>query len=126
MKKIFMIILGVTCLLFITLPAFSQAQNTKTSVNAIPENVMKVLQKSCSACHMEPGMKMAMGPLNLSGWDKYAPEKQAAKAKAICNVVTKGKMPPKGYKNNNPDKVPTADDVKIICNWATSLQPVQK
>jgi mono/diheme cytochrome c family protein len=127
MKKIFLLTAAVTCILFISLPALSQSDKTTgADKKAIPADVMKVFDKSCAACHKEPGKKMALGPLNLSGWDKYAPEKQAAKANAICNILTKAKMPPKGFKESNPGAIPTADDVKLICNWATSLQPKEK
>jgi hypothetical protein len=87
---------------------------------------MKVLDKSCAACHKDPGMKFAQGPFNISTFVNYSPEKQAAKAKAVCNMATKGKMPPKKYQANNPGLVPTKDDIKILCDWAASLNPDNK
>jgi hypothetical protein len=87
---------------------------------------MKIADKSCVNCHSEPGNGIALAHLNLSNWDKYSPEKQAAKAKAMCSMVTKDKMPPKKFRANHPDGVPTAAEVKTICNWAESLQVTKK
>lgn len=122
--KITALLLGVLFLTAIGLTFVSAQANQTPTVDqkAIPAYVMKVFDKSCVACHKDPGMKFAQGPFNLSTWDNYPPEKQVNKAKAICNIVSKNKMPPKGYRNNNPDKVPTKDDAKILCDWATSLQ----
>jgi hypothetical protein len=49
------------------------------------------------------GNGMAMMHLNLTNWDKFSPEKQADKAKDMCKMVSKGKMPPEGEGNDpNP------------------------
>ena len=130
MKKIIRISSLLSGILFLAAitgtPVSAQAgQNTKVEQKAIPADVMKVVDKSCADCHKDPGMKMAKGALNFSGWDKYPPEKQAAKANAICNVATKNKMPPKKYRANNPAAAPTKDDTKILCDWAASLKTVK-
>ena len=93
---------------------------------SIPSGVMKIAEKSCVKCHTEPGKGMALAHLNLTNWDKYSPEKQADKAKAMCSMVTKDKMPPKSFRAKNPDGVPTTAEVKTICNWAESLQVTKK
>ena len=126
--KITALLSGVLFLTAITLTFVSAQANQTPIVNqkAIPADVMKVLDKSCAACHKDPGMKFAQGPFNISTWDNYSPEKQAAKAKTVCNFATKGKMPPKKYQANNPGLVPTKDDIKILCDWATSLNPDNK
>jgi hypothetical protein len=127
MKKIIMSAAAITGALLLTamiiapLSELSQ-QNAGKDQKPIPANVMKIVENSCAGCHMEPGTKMAMSLLNLSSWDKYTLEKQAAKAQAMCKFVTKGKMPPKHFKDNNPNAVPTKDDVRIICDWAASLK----
>jgi hypothetical protein len=94
--------------------------------NPIPPDVMKIAGKSCVNCHSEPGNGMALMHLNLSTWNKYNADKQAAKAKDICKMVTKGKMPPKKFRDEHPDGVPSAEEIQIICKWADSLQPVKK
>jgi hypothetical protein len=87
---------------------------------------MKIADKSCVRCHTEPGDFMALSHLNLSNWDKYSPEKQADKAKAMCTMVTKDKMPPKGFREKHPDDVPTSKELNTICDWAQSIQVSKK
>ncbi len=89
---------------------------------AIPDNVLRILNKSCFDCHSEPGNGMAQMHVNLSNWDKYSSKKQVAKAKAMCGMVSKGKMPTKNYRKNHPENVPTDDEIRILCNWAKSLK----
>ncbi len=127
MKKIIKISIAMTCIVFfvayVAIPA--KAQTTPVA-KPIPADVVKVAEKSCKKCHMEPGNAMALSHVNLTNWDKYSPEKQAVKSEKMCSMVTKGKMPPKKFRRDNPDKVPTAADIKVICDWATSLQPMMK
>jgi len=37
-------------------------------------------------------------------------------------MLTKGKMPPKSFKESNPDAVPTEKEIKTICAWAESIK----
>lgn len=90
--------------------------------SAMPDNVKAVLKNSCMACHGTDGKKMAMSMVNFSEWDNYSPEKQAKKASAVCNVITKGSMPPKGYRSANPGAVLTDAQKEMICTWSKSLQ----
>jgi cytochrome c5 len=125
--KISAILSGALFLAALTVtPVSAQTNQKPVDQKAIPADVMKVFDKSCAACHKDPGMKFAQGPFNISTWDNYSPEKQAAKAKTVCNFATKGKMPPKKYQANNPGAVPTKDDIKILCDWAATLNPVSK
>jgi mono/diheme cytochrome c family protein len=126
MKKLIKISAILSAALFLAAitvtPVSAQANQKPADQKVITADVMKVFDKSCAACHKDPGMKFAQGPFNISTFENYSPEKQAAKAKTVCDWATKGKMPPKKYQTNNPDKVPTKDDIKILCDWAASLQ----
>jgi hypothetical protein len=102
------------------------SQKDGTVSKPISPAVVKIAERSCLKCHAEGGNEMAMMHLNLSNWDKFSPEKQAGKAKDMCKMVSKGKMPPKGFREKNPGAAPTKDEVKIICDWATSIQVVKK
>jgi hypothetical protein len=129
MKKSLLIPVAVVCLLVISAILLNKAsgQSSKeTSGKPIPENITKILEKACAQCHSEPGNGMALAHFNMTKWDKYSPEKQAAKAKDVCKMLTKDKMPPKKFKEAHPDALPTKDDVKAICDWSQSLQPVKK
>lgn len=92
----------------------------------IPDDVLVIAKKSCVKCHTEPGKTMALSKVNLLKWDSYTAQKQASKAAAMCNMVTKGKMPPKKFKAENPDFVLTKDEIKIICDWSSSIQVAKK
>ena len=102
------------------------SKNGDNPGKAIPESVMKIAQKSCVKCHTAPAKGISICLLNLTNWDKLSPGKQAAKAKKMCNWVTIGKMPPRKFRANNPDGVPSKEEVATICNWATSLRRVKK
>ncbi len=97
-------------------------QKEKVFSNPIPPGVMKILNKSCVNCHSEPGKILALSHVNLSKWDQYSAQKQADKAKLMCKKISKGKMPPKKFRANSPDAVPTSDEIKTICDWANSFQ----
>ena len=128
MKKFFAIAASFCVIaLIVTMIAIpSQATSPLKSSNpsmtsSIPDSVSKILEKSCYPCHSAPGNGMAMMHIDLDKWDTYKPEKQAEKAGAMCKKVSKGGMPPKSFRSNNPDKVPTDAQVQVICNWAASL-----
>ena len=76
---------------------------------------------SCFACHGEGGKGMALAHVKMSELGTYSPEKQAAKAEAMCKIVTKGKMPPKGFLKEHPEAKLTPEQIATICNWRDSL-----
>lgn len=88
---------------------------------ALPDSIMKIVKVSCMDCHADGGNKMACTHVNFSIWSTYKEDKQEAKAKDICKMVTKGDMPPRRYRESNPDAVPTQAQINILCNWAKSL-----
>ncbi len=88
----------------------------------LPDSVDKIVQNSCIACHSDDGVSMAKMKLNFNKWNSYEEKKQLSKAEDICDEVTKGKMPPRGYRENNPESVPAEKEIKTICAWAKSFQ----
>lgn len=90
--------------------------------SSLPDSIMKIVQKSCIKCHSNNGSAMAKMKVNFDSWDSYGDKKQSSKAKNICDELTKGKMPPKGYRESNPNAVPTDKEIKTICAWAASFQ----
>jgi hypothetical protein len=40
----------------------------------------------------------------------------------MCKELSKGKMPPKSFREDHPEAIPTSDEIKTICDWAQSLQ----
>ncbi len=110
---------------FVIMPAKNTAAPDKgspASMSSIPDSIQKIFQKACLDCHADNGNGMARSHLNFSGWDNYSAEKQAGKAEAICKVLSKGNMPPKHFKQENPEVIPTAQQVDAICKWAQTLK----
>jgi cytochrome c553 len=127
MKKIIKITAALTSVLIFAamagMPVSAQSlQKTAGDKKPIPSEVMKIAQKSCTKCHIDGGM----GGLKFTEWDSYTQEKQAAKAKAMCAKVSGKIMPPKNFVKKNPGAAPTDADIKTICDWSASLQPVKK
>jgi maltodextrin utilization protein YvdJ len=128
MKKLFSFCMAVMSFVFITALIMNPvtAQKASGGGSPIPDSVMKIADKSCVKCHTEPGNMMAIEHLNLSNWNKFSQEKQASKAEAMCNMVTKDKMPPGKFRKEHPDGVPSSAEMKTICDWAASLQIPKK
>ena len=131
MKKAITITFSILGIVFLTsmIMNHSSAQSSQkdgTVSKPITSSVMKIADRSCVKCHTEGGNGMALMHLNLSNWDKFSLEKQADKAKDMCKMVSKGKMPPKGFREKNPGAAPTQEETKIICDWAKSIQIVKK
>jgi len=125
MKKIYSF-LAVTTIVVVSalvlMPQKASSQNDSKVASGIPDDVNTIFKNSCVGCHSDDGSKMAKMHVNLGKWSEYSAEKQASKAQDICKQVTKGSMPPKKFKNEHPDLVPTEAQVKSICDWANSLK----
>jgi hypothetical protein len=93
-----------------------------TANNSIPSEITVVLRRSCIKCHDSGGNEIAMAALNFSKWDTYTPEIQAKKAKLMCNVLSNESMPPMAVKRADPELIPTAAEIDIICKWSNSYQ----
>ena len=123
-----MTFIGITlAVIFFIAIAFRPAKASIAGSNnegnpALPDSVMKIVQKACMDCHADDGNFMAKGKINFSSWDKYDSEKQFNKANAMCKELTKSAMPPKKWRTNNPKDIPTQADVDMVCRWAKSLQ----
>ena len=129
MKKIALLSLMAMSVIF----AFMLVLNPQTVIGskkpmpagpgtALPDSVLKFVQKTCMDCHADDGNFMAKGKVNFSNWDSYSAEKQMDKAKAICKALTKSDMPPSKWRKNNPTNVPTPAEIDMVCRWANSLQ----
>ncbi len=123
MKQVLSITVAAICVVFM---AAQSSPKGGGEGKPIPEDVSKIMEKSCFDCHNKGGNPMAMEHWSLAKWNEYSAEKQASKAKAMCDMVTKEKMPPKSFREAHPAGAPSEEEIKIICNWAASIQPVKK
>jgi mono/diheme cytochrome c family protein len=96
---------------------------TPVTVSSIPDELKEIFKSSCMNCHATDGKLMAKAKLNFSDWDTYNPGKQAQKAADICKMITKDSMPPKSFREKNPQAVPSAAQKDMICKWSKSLAP---
>ncbi len=91
----------------------------KEEKKEIPAEVNTVLQKSCAGCHSVTSTNdKAKDKLNLTNWNNLSVTAQAGKLDEIRKTVTEGDMPPKKFLERYPDKKLTADEAKILTDWA--------
>jgi hypothetical protein len=127
MKKIHfvliaMFIFSLVWILFVNPTRALNQRNIAQTVNAIPGEVTVVLRRSCIKCHDTGGNDFAMAVLNFSKWDTYTGELQAKLAKLMCNVMTNESMPPMAVKRADPELIPTAAEIDIVCKWSNSYK----
>jgi len=128
MKKLFKIAASVAAFLFIAVLIIkpATAQKSDGGSKPIPDDVMKIVKRSCIACHSKTGKNMAIAFVSFTKWNEYSPKKQAAKSNTMCKMVSKDKMPPRNYRKSFPEVILTKDEVKKICDWAQTLQVTKK
>jgi mono/diheme cytochrome c family protein len=126
-------ILAIFMVLFVfaLLPGFSaysnhKAETMKNDSSSMDPEVYKIVSNSCFACHGKDGKSMALAHVKMQEWEKYSADKQADKAEAMCNMVKKGKMPPKGYVKDHPEAALTDAQIATICKWSEALNSGKK
>lgn len=148
MKKILKIIAIVFALAFIiiqfirpdfTNPPINQAE-TLEAATQIPENVQKILNRSCKDCHsnetkypwysnIQPSawflsdhIQEGRKELNLSVWKTYEPRRQRRKLGEICEQVQSKEMPLPSYLWIHWDTKMSESDIKTLCDWTEEEQ----
>lgn len=107
----------------ISVSCFVSGQTQKEQSYPIPENVNNIFQTSCMPCHGSDGGLMSTAKLNFSKWAEYDSEKKTEKALKICSVLNDAGMPPQRRRKSNPELIPTAEQIQLICKWAETLKP---
>jgi hypothetical protein len=100
----------------------AMGQDVSAVSAALPENINKIVSFSCMPCHSSTGGTMSKGKLNFNEWTAYSAEKQKKKAEEMYKEVKKNAMPPKTARENNPDIIPTKDQIEIIKAWSESFE----
>jgi hypothetical protein len=84
----------------------------------IPENVYKIVERSCFHCHSDSSSNFAAkGKLNFTNWNDYSTARKISRLDAVCNMITKGKMPKKSFIKDHPDKALSPEEREMICKW---------
>lgn len=102
-------------------PLNSSGHRSATMAGTIPDDVNKIIERSCSPCHTNNGGQMAKAKLNFSVWDTYKVKVRYKKAKAACNASTSKRMPPASFVAKNPGAAMSQTDIALMCKWASEL-----
>ncbi len=108
---------------------FSQLTTTKTAPDhfgknikdapEIPENVKKVIDKSCYGCHSEDGRSDdAKDALRWDMMGEYDKAKLVSVMDEIIEVIEKEEMPPEKFLERKPEIKPTEEEYAILKQWA--------
>jgi len=118
-----------------TNPPIVEAE-TLEATTQVPENVQKILERSCNDCHSNKTVypwysnvaplswgladHIAEGrrELNFSAWGTYNNKRKRHKLDEICEQITDGLMPHNQYLWIHRDARLFEADKKILCDWA--------
>lgn len=142
MKKFLIYLLAFLVLIQLYRPAKNSNEtsspNNIAQVIAVPDDVQKILERSCYDCHsnntqylwyheiapMSWGVAyhIAEGKkhLNYDEFATYNKRQQAHALEETSEVVEKGEMPLKGYVAFHPETKLSEDDIQKIRNWVVS------
>jgi hypothetical protein len=87
----------------------------------LPDRINKIVSVSCMPCHSSNGGLLSRTKLNFSEWSDYSADKQKKKAAKMYKELKKSAMPPKEARENNPDIIPTKEQIEIIKSWSDSF-----
>jgi hypothetical protein len=148
MGKVFKYVaIGIAALLLIgqlirpsfTNPPVDPDERLQASV-VVPTDVDAILKRSCSDCHtnetaypwyskitpvnwwLKNHIDDGRAELNFSSWGTYTPKRKAKKLEEICEQVESRAMPLPSYLWAHGDAALSADEAKLLCNWATTVR----
>jgi hypothetical protein len=85
----------------------------------IPDNAMKVIDKSCYGCHnSESPNEKGKKKLQFDKLGDLKTYKLVGTLTDIADVVANGDMPPEKFLNKKPEATPTAVEKKLLVDWA--------
>lgn len=143
MKKSWYIILGSVLALLIIIQFFQPEKNDKVKdpkndiiyAFEMPSQVKKNIVNACYDCHSEKTaypfysrfapvswllanhIREGKEHLNFSDWANYDRKKQIKLLTAICEEITTGEMPLKGYVFMHSKAVINEKELEEICRW---------
>ena len=120
-----------------TNPASDPAQSLEAQLHVTPQ-AAAILDRSCNDCHsnktrwpwysnVAPVSWFVIGhvndartAMNLSEWGTHDKDWQARKLRNMCEEVQDGAMPLSSYTPLHPGSKLSAEDKKILCDWANA------
>lgn len=148
MKKVLKIIAILFAVAFVVIqfirhdltnPPINQAETLEANLQ-VPENVQKILNRSCKDCHsnetkypwystIQPSAWFladhiieGRSELNLSVWKIYEPRRQRRKLTEICEQIQAKEMPLPSYLWIHWDSKMSDEDIKTLCDWTETEQ----
>ncbi len=109
---------------------------TLAATTQIPENVNKILARSCNDCHstetvypwysnispfswlLAEHIEEGRRELNVSVWTTYSAKKKRHKLEEVCEQVTSDAMPHSQYLWIHRDALLSPEDKITLCSWA--------
>ena len=118
--------IGFTALVaisIVSLMSFNGPANITYTENSngftFPKKIKEILDQSCMGCHTKESSNMkGKMKLKLDQFSTLKKSKLVSKLNKIAKEVEKGDMPTKKFVAKYPDKVPTADQKKVLIDWA--------
>jgi Haem-binding domain len=110
-----------TVFIFLILNCALFAQEASKVSAPLPESINNIVSINCMPCHSDKGGIMSRSKLNFSEWTSYSIDKQKKKAETMYKELKKDAMPPKSARENNPDIIPTKEQIETIKAWSDSL-----
>lgn len=140
MKKAFKTVVIVLFVGFLAIQFYRPLRNNPETnsaeeISGIPENVGKILQKSCNDCHsnntdwrwyssiapmswkMIEHVEEGRSELNFSIWNTYKTERKDRKLEEICEQVENREMPLPSYLWVHWNLELADEEIKILCEW---------
>jgi hypothetical protein len=146
MKKLFKVLRWVAIVLLVCLvivqffgpaktnPAVDASQTVEAKLQVTPA-VSAITDRSCNDCHSNKTrwpwyssvapvswfvidhVNEGRDNMNFSEWGRYTPSDVDGLLKKMCREVKSGGMPLSSYTPLHPGSKPSAEDVKILCDW---------
>lgn len=112
-KQMLGVLIGALGLL--VLLSFNQGNRAD---DVFPEEIGTILKSSCLGCHNAEGRSEdAKNAVQFDIWDDYRVTKKIGILGKMGEVLEEGKMPPKKYLENNPDKKLSEEQQKLLLDW---------
>jgi hypothetical protein len=115
-----------TVFIFLIISCSLFGQETSKVSAPLPESINRIVSVNCMPCHSDKGGIMSRTKLNFNEWTNYSDDKQKKRAEMMYKELKKDAMPPKTARENNPDIIPTKEQIAIIKAWADSLNSESK
>jgi hypothetical protein len=147
MKKVIKWSLMIIAVALVIIQFFRPEKNISSGVSdqdiskhyGVPAKVLAVLQRSCYDCHsnntaypwynniqpfawiLADHVKEGKEELNFSTFASYTPKKAAHKLDEVIGEIEEGEMPLSSYTIIHRNAVLSAQEIKMIHDWATTL-----